>query len=193
MIRPLNSGCSSRKRSKARKPRRMFFDEVEAVDAHDQVLAAALEQLALGARHARRAHGVLEHLGVDRDRVGAHPHRAVVEQHRVLVEVDRDVEHVDAALQEVVDVVLACERRPCRWPAGSRRSARGCRAAAPASSRTAARGCARTAAGRRAGRPRARRAPPRTGGSRARSRHARRRRRRARRRWPRRTARLTGR
>ena len=50
-----------------------------------------------------------EHVGVDRDGIGAHPHGPAAEPYRLLVGVGGGVEHVDAALQEVVDVVLRVE------------------------------------------------------------------------------------
>jgi hypothetical protein len=104
VTRSRNSRCCSRKRSKAEKAAQDVLGQVGAVDAQDQVVAAAAQELLLLIGHAVGGGDVEQRLGVDRQRVAAHPHLAVLEAHDAGLEVDVEVHEVAAALQEVAPV-----------------------------------------------------------------------------------------
>ena len=78
--------------------------EVGAVDADDQVVAAALEQLLLVAGDLLRLGRAVEPLGVDRERVGADPGLAALVDHRAALVVDLQLHQLAAALEEVAAV-----------------------------------------------------------------------------------------
>ena len=78
--------------------------QVRAVDAQDQVVAPAAQELLLLLRDAVGRGDAEQRPGVDRQRVVAHPHLAVLEVHDPGVEVDVELHEVAAALQEVATV-----------------------------------------------------------------------------------------
>ena len=105
VTRSRNSGCCSRKRSNDGEAAQDVLGQVGAVDAQDQVVAPAAQQLLAPARATPSERGDVEQrLGVDRQRVVAHPHLAVLEVHDAGLEVDLEVHEVAAALQEVAPV-----------------------------------------------------------------------------------------
>ena len=75
--------------------------QVRAVDAQDDVLAAAALELLLELERAVRRGHPPRRLVVDRQRVRAHPHLAPVVLHDAALEVDVQPHEVAAALQEV--------------------------------------------------------------------------------------------
>ena len=78
--------------------------QVGAVDAQDQEVAAAAQQLVLELADplalGEQARGAM----VDRQRIGPHPDLALAEAHEAAVEVDLEVHQIAAALQEVAPV-----------------------------------------------------------------------------------------
>ena len=78
--------------------------EVGAVDADDQVLAAAGEQLALVVGDLLGRGDAAQALGVDPERVGADPDLAVAVADDLVAVVDLAADQLAAAVEEVVDV-----------------------------------------------------------------------------------------
>ena len=85
--------------------------EVGAVDADDQVLAPALQHLALGRGHLGRLRRPPQPLGVDRERVGAGQGLAAGVADDAEFVVDVGLEQFVAAAQEVDAVVRRCGSR----------------------------------------------------------------------------------
>src|ERR1700710_2207936 len=69
VTRSLNSGCWSRKTSKAGNPRRDVFGRAGAADAQHEVVAPAPQQLLLELERARPACDRARRLRIDRQRV----------------------------------------------------------------------------------------------------------------------------
>ena len=88
----------------AGEPAQDVLGQVRAVDAQDRELAPARQQLLLELAHALARRGLARRLVVDRQRIGAHPHLAVLEVHDAALHVDLEVHQVAAALQEVAPV-----------------------------------------------------------------------------------------
>ena len=78
--------------------------EVGAVDADDQVLAAAREELALVVGDLLGVGDPPQPLGVDPERVGADPDLAAVVADDLVAVVDLAADQLAAAVEEVVDV-----------------------------------------------------------------------------------------
>ena len=93
-----------------REPAQDVLGEVGAVDAEDQVLAAAAQDLALVLVDGRALRRLAEGLGRDRQRVGADPHLAVLEADDAGLLVDLEIKQVAAAEQEVAPVGAGVER-----------------------------------------------------------------------------------
>ena len=105
VTRSMNSGCCSRNRSKAEKPRSTFFERSARSTRRIRKSRRRLQQLALEAARTRWRCGELARGAVvDRQRVGAHPDLALAEAHDAALEVDLEVHQVAAALQEVAPV-----------------------------------------------------------------------------------------
>src|SRR5207248_8274618 len=83
--------------------------QVGSIDAEDQVLAPAPENLALVLLHARPLGGPPERLRRDRQRVGAHPHVAAVEVDDAALLVNVEPEQLAAAEEEVAPVRAGVE------------------------------------------------------------------------------------
>ena len=104
MIRSENSGCCSRKMSKAGEPAQDVLRQVRTVHAQDRELAPAGQQPLLEVRHGVAPGDALRRPPVDRERVGADPDLAVVDLHHAALHVDLELQQVAAALQEVAPV-----------------------------------------------------------------------------------------
>ena len=96
-----NSGCCSRNMSKALKPRRTFLDRSARSTRSTRCSRRRRSSSSSCSATPSDSREPLDRLLVDRQRVAAHPHLAVLEAHDAGVEVDLEVHQVAAALQEV--------------------------------------------------------------------------------------------
>ena len=104
VTRSRNSGCCSRKMSKAVKPRSTFFDR-SARSTRRIRWSRRRRRISSSCSGDLLARGDrVEALGVDRQRVGAHPGLATVVEHRPALEVGVELHQLAAALEEVVAV-----------------------------------------------------------------------------------------
>ena len=104
-----NSGCCGEEGVEGGEAAQHVLGEVGAVDPDDQVLAAALQHLALRRGDLGRLGRPPQPLGVDRERVGAGPGLAAGVAHQAAVVVDVDLEQFVAAAQEVDAVGVGVE------------------------------------------------------------------------------------
>ena len=88
----------------AGEPAQDVLREVRPVDAQDRELPPPRQQLVLELGHAVARGHRARRVVVDRQRVRAHPHLAVLEGHDAGLHVDLEVHQVAAALQEVAPV-----------------------------------------------------------------------------------------
>ena len=109
MMSSRNSGWRSRKTSNALNPRRVFLERSVRSTRTTRCWRRRRRIGPSSSATSARARQLLEHRGVDRDGVRAHPHLAALPAHLAALVVDPQVEQVLAAQQEVARVAAGVE------------------------------------------------------------------------------------